>query len=213
MGNPSFTTENLVGYELGYRASLTRQLSFDFVSYFNKYDNQETVDPGAPLFETTPAPPHLFLPLVYGNLMHGESHGLEVFSDWRLTQHWILSAGYAFEQIHMHLEPDTHDTSSLSEAQGSSPVHSAQLRSHYVLPRGLSWDVSAFYSGRLSDPVVPSYTRLDSQLNWQWKEGVVFGVVGQNLLKDDHLEFIESTAIARSALVQRSAYAKITWHF
>ena len=145
--------------------------------------------------------------------MHGESHGLEVFADWRVTQHWILSPGYAFEQIHMHLEPDTHDICAVTAAQGSSQVHSAQLRSHYALPRGLSWDLSAFYNGRLSDPVVPSYTRLDSQLNWQWKEGVTFSVVGQNLLKDDDLEFVDGNTVARSSLIQRSAYAKITWRF
>jgi iron complex outermembrane recepter protein len=213
LGNPDLETENLLAYEAGYRASLTKKLSLDLALFYNHYDNEITTDPGTPFFTATPAPPHLVLPLIYHSLMHGDSQGAEIFSDWRVNEHWILSPGYAFEDIHMHLEPDTHDTAAVSAAQGSSPVNSAQLRSHYVLPRGFSWDASAFYVGRLADPVIPSYTRLDTQLNWQCREGLVFSVVGQNLLKQNHLEFIDSLEIARSSLMQRTGYAKLTWHF
>lgn len=213
IGNPQLQTENLLAYEAGYRASLTKQLSVDLASYFNRYDHQMTIDLSTPFFESQPAPPHMVLPLVYQNLMYGESHGVEVFSDWRVTQHWFLSPGYAFEQMHMHLDPGSSESADVNAAQGNSPVHSAQLRSHYVLPYGLSWDVSAFYVGRLADPVIPSYTRLDTQLSWQWREGITFSAVGQNLLKDGNQQFIDGTGIARSALIQRTAYAKITWRF
>jgi hypothetical protein len=36
-------------------------------------------------------------------------------------------------------------------------------------------------------------------------------VVGQNLVKDRHLEFVDSSA--RSTLVKRGVYAKFTWQF
>ena len=212
-GNPNLRTENFVGEELGYRAVLTPRIALDLVSFFNKYDNQETVDSGAPFFTSSPAPPHTVIPFIYGNLIHGETHGFEVFSDWRLTSHWTLSPGYAFEGIHMHREIGTQDVADVYEAEGSTPVHSAQLRSHYALPHSLSWDLSAYYVGRLSDPVVSSYTRRDSQLSWQCNEQNTFSVVGQNLLRDDHLEFVDDTGAARSALVQRSAFAKLTWRF
>jgi hypothetical protein len=38
-------------------------------------------------------------------------------------------------------------------------------------------------------------------------------LVGQNLVRDEHLEFIESTGAATSTLIKRSAYAKFTWRF
>jgi len=38
-------------------------------------------------------------------------------------------------------------------------------------------------------------------------------LVGQNLVKDRHLEFIDDTGSVRSTLIKRSAYAKFTWQF
>lgn len=212
-GNPSLKNEGLLAYEAGYRASLTKRLSLDLAAYYNAYDHQQTLEPSTPFFEESPAPPHIVFPLVYQNLMHGETHGLEVFADWRLTSRWILSPGYAFERIHMHVEPSSQDTGAVGTAEGSSPVHSAQLRSHYQFPHGLSWDVSAFFNDRLADLAVPSYTRLDTQMTWQWKERLTLSAVGQNLAQDKHLEFVDVTAVERSSLAQRSGYAKLTWYF
>ena len=113
----------------------------------------------------------------------------------------------------MHLAPTSQDTTSVSDAQGSSPNHSAQLRSHFVLSRALSWDTSAYFVGRLTDPSEPSYTRLDTQLSWAVGEGVSVSFVGQNLLRDLHEEFVDTTGTARSTMVKRSAYAKFTWRF
>jgi iron complex outermembrane recepter protein len=212
-GNPHLKNEGMLAYEAGYRAAPAKSLSLDFAAYYNRYDHQETLEPSALFSEDTPAPPHMVLPLVYQNLMHGGSHGFEIFSDWRVSRNWILSPVYAFEQIHMHLEPLSVDFDEPLSAEGSSPVHSAQLRSHYVLPRGFSWDVSAFYVGRLRDPELPSYTRLDTQLAWQWKEDVILSFVGQNLLMNAQPQFVDDHGVARSSLDQRSAYAKFTWRF
>src|SRR5580704_1566015 len=39
-----------------------KRLSIDPVAFYGDYTHQETVEPAAPFFETTPAPPHLFIP-------------------------------------------------------------------------------------------------------------------------------------------------------
>jgi iron complex outermembrane receptor protein len=213
LGNPNLGSEKTIAYEAGYRMSLTERLSLDFAAYFNDQSDQETTEPGAPVFEPTPAPPHLVLPLIYGNLMHGESHGFEVGANWKVASRWTLSPGYAFEQIHMHLDPTSHDTTSVPEAEGSSPVHSAQLRSHLALLYGLSWDASAYFVDRLTDPVIPAYTRFDTGLTWQWNKKSSLRFVGQNLLKDRHEEFVDSTGSAGTTLIKRSAYVEWTWQF
>jgi hypothetical protein len=38
-------------------------------------------------------------------------------------------------------------------------------------------------------------------------------VVGQDLVKDRHLEYVDNSGTVRSALIKRSAYAKLTWQF
>ena len=141
-------------------------LSIDFAAYYSHYTHQNTSEPSTPFFVATPSP-HLVLPLTTENLMHGETHGMELAVNWKVTRRWTLNPGYAFEQIHMHLAPTSKDTDSVSEAQGSTPVNAAQLRSHIDLVRGLSWDTSAYFVGRLADPREASYTRLDGGLSWR----------------------------------------------
>ena len=211
IGNPNVKNEDLLAYEAGYRTMLSDRVSVDLAAYYNSYTNQDTVEPTTPFIEDTPAPPHLDVPETYENLMYGETQGLEIFANWKVLDRWTLSPGYAFEQIHMHLEPESQDTTSVSAAEGSSPVHSAQLRSHVVLPRNLGWDTSLFFTDRIADPVIPAYTRLDTGLTWQWKKGVVFSLVGQNLLKDRHLEYDDLYSSTATTLVKRSVYAKVTW--
>jgi iron complex outermembrane recepter protein len=213
LGNPHFNDEWLTAYEAGYRTRLSERLSLDLALYYNKYTSQETTEPITPFFETTPAPPNLVLPSTYENLMYGETHGLEIFANWQVSERWTLSPGYALEQIHMHLDPASQDTTSVSAAQGGSPAHSAQLRSHYALPHGIAWDTSGYFVSRIADPAVPSWIRLDTSVSWQWKKQFVITLAGQNLLKDHHLEYVDLTGSTEATLIKRSAYAQITWHF
>ena len=213
MGNPKINDESLVTYELGYRAALWNRVSFDFAAYYNDYDNLETVEPGTPFFESSPPPPHTVFPVTYQNFMLGETHGLEVAASWNVTHRWSLKSGYAFERIHMHVSPLSVDTTSAPGLEGASPVHSAQLRSHVDLGHRLSWDTTTYYVDRLKAFFIPSYTRLDSELSWRFREKASFSIVGQNLARDHHMEFVDVTQTERTTLVKRSAYAKLRWEF
>jgi iron complex outermembrane receptor protein len=210
-GNPYFQDEESIVYEAGFRTAVAKRLNLDVSAYYGDYESQQTTEPAAPFFESSP--PQIVAPLIYKNLMHGEIHGLEIFANWKPYTRWTLSPGYAFEQVHMHLAPASQDTTSVAEAQGSSPVHSAQLRSSIVLWRNVNWDVSAYFVDRLVDPATPSYTRVDTQLSFPLGERGVLSLVGQNLLRDHHQEFTESSGSVLSTLVKRSMYAKLSWQF
>ncbi len=213
VGNPHFKDEGLISYELGYRVELSPRLSLDLATYYSDYDHQETSAPASPFFEATPSPPHLVEPLTIQNSRYGEAHGLEMAVNWKVTDRWTLSPGYAFEQIHMHLDSPSQDTQSLLYAEGSSPVHSAELRSHLDLRHGIGWDTSAYFVDRLKSGAIPAYTRLDTGLTWRWTEGLAVSLVGQNLVKDRRQEFLDDSETVRSTLVKRTAYVKFTWQF
>ena len=212
-GNPQLQNESLLAYEAGYRTLLRKDFSVDLAAYYNNYDNLETWEPSALFFENTPAPPHLVMPLLAQNMMHGESHGIEAFANWQVLPRWTLSPGYAFERIHLHLDPGSHDSISIAYAAENTPVNSAQLRSHVALPRQFAWDTSVYFVDRLVNPSIASYTRLDTGLTWQWKENLTLSLFGQNLLQDRHLEFQDSSRSINSSLMPRAAYGKLTWHF
>jgi iron complex outermembrane receptor protein len=211
-GNPLVANEESTDYEIGYRTSFLARLSIDVTAYYNNYAHQNTSEPSPPFLVNLPSP-HFVLPFTSQNLMHGETHGFEVAVNWKAARRWTLNPGYAFEQIHMHLAPVSQDTASVGEAQGSSPVNAAQLRSHLDLLRGLSWDTSAYFVGRLNDPAEPSYTRLDTGLSWPLGEKINLSLFGQNLLRERHEEFVDSTGNTMSTLIKRSAYARVEWRF
>lgn len=213
IGNRNLKDEGLTAVEAGYRATLASSLTVDLATYYNVYDHLYTVEPTTPFFESVPAPPHEVVPYTNENLMHGETHGLEVAVNWRPTSRWTLSPGYAFEQIHMHVAPSSQDFYSASWTEGGSPKHSAQLRSSLRLWWGLSWDASAYFVDRIPAFAVPSYTRVDTQLSWKFAEGTTISFVGQNLARDHHEEFVDTSFTEMPTMVKRSAYVKFTARF
>ena len=73
--------------------------------------------------------------------------------------------------------------------------------------------MTVYFVGRIKDPVVPSYTRLDTGLTWQAGEKFSFSVFGQNLLQNERLEYVDVLGSTASTLVKRGAYAKVKWIF
>jgi len=210
---PDVANELSIDYEIGYRTTVAKEFSIDLAAYYDTYSGLATEEPQAPVFDSQPSPAHVLLPLTYGNLMHGETHGIEGFATWKIGDRLTLSPGYTFEQIHMHLDPGSQDAGSVADSEGSSPVSSAQLRAHVALPRGIAWDTNAYFVGRIEDPLVPSYTRLDTGITWRAGERLSFSVFGQNLLNKERLEYVDTLGSTASTLVKRSAYAKVKWEF
>ena len=212
-GNPKLESEHVIAYEAGYRAQPNERLSLDVTLFFNRYDHLISLEPGPEVFEQAPAPARFLKPITFENLLYGTTEGAELAANLKITNRWTLSPGYSFLEMHLHTKPASQDTSTAADFQGSNPQHQAQLRSHVELSHGLAWDASAYFVGALPFQQVASYTRLDSQLSWKFAERGEFSVVGQNLLRDHHLESFDAVTLVNSSLIKRSAYAKFTWRF
>lgn len=212
-GSPTRQDERLNAFEAGYRAEITKRLSFDGTVFYNDYDNLVSVEPGTPFLEIVPAPAHLVIPNVLSNLLYGETHGVELSVDWKATKRWTVSSGYSFLTMHLHRDATSQDLTSIPGTEGAFPSQQAQLRSHLDLSSHWQWNAAAYFVGRLSAQAVPSYTRLDSNVIWQPRKQFSISLVGQNLLRDHHLEFFGPDQTEDSSLIKRSAYAKITWQF
>jgi hypothetical protein len=115
--------------------------------------------------------------------------------------------------MHLHRDALSQDLTTAAGTEGGSPHHQAQLRSHVDLPGKWSWNMSAYFVGRLWAQGVPSYTRLDTNLTWQPAERFSITVAGENLLKDHHLEYMGPDSLILPSMIKRSAYAKIAWQF
>jgi iron complex outermembrane receptor protein len=219
IGNKEFQDEHLVAYEAGYRATASKRLTFDLSAYFNRYDNLQTTEPSTSFLESTPAPPHEVETLTYGNLMHGESHGLEMSANWKVMDRWQLSPGFAFDAIHLHTDPQSQDQQTVAFSQGNTPTRMGQLRSHVDLWKKCSWDLSGYYVDPLRNQGfsgavrIPGIMRVDTGLTWKGFEHLTFTVAGQNLLKNEHVEFEDFFGSMQSSQIRRSGYVKLTWQY
>jgi iron complex outermembrane receptor protein len=207
-GGPAAGDEDMLDFEAGYRAQVTKTVSLDLSTFYDHYKDLQTREPGAPFFSANPVP-HVVVPLYYANEMHGTGYGGELSLGWKPLSTWKLDAGYSYLRQVFHLNPGSQDPSSLLSA-GDSPRHQFQVRSQFNLPHRTEFDTSLFYIGRLLDEAVPAYTRLDLRIGWHPLESVDLDLVGQNLLAPRRLEFLNNTGIV-PAYATRIIFARLTW--
>jgi len=212
-GNKNFESQTVTAYEAGYRAQAGGRITFDLATFYNSYNRLRTIEPGRPFLETDPQPAHLIFPLVFDNLMRGETYGGEVSINLNATNEWKLACSYSLLRLQLRRTRESVDTTSEESGEGSSPQHQFQIHSYYKLPRNLELDASLYHVSRLPYLPVPSYTRLDLRFGWRMSERIEFSAGGQNLLNDRHLEFTGDDAGVLSSQVKRSAYGKLTWRF
>jgi iron complex outermembrane recepter protein len=206
--------ERLRDFETGYRAQLKSRLSLDVSTFLGFYSDLRTQEIGVPVFTFTPMPPHLVIPLLVRDLGHGQSYGGEVFLNWNATPRWRLSPGYSYLRVNLTREPGSQDTT-LQSTASASPRNEFQMRSLLNLTRHVDWDASVAYTGTLRDGgngATPSYTRVDTRLEWRVGEHAALSLAGQNLLTPRHFEFQDVYPI-RAAFIERKVSGTITWRF
>lgn len=206
-GNPDVSNEELMAYEIGYRAEVSKRFAFDLAVFYNAYENLKTKRRGTPLFEW---PDRLIIPFNLVNEMPGETYGVEVVGHWTMSDTWRFTAWYSFLQMELN-ELDV--TPEYSEA-GDSPHNQARLQSSWDLPRDWQFDLALRYVDNLpSVQQVPSYLSMDVRLAWVPSENFELALVGQNLLDDHHMEFNPYQYSIFPTQPRRSAFAKVTWRY
>jgi iron complex outermembrane recepter protein len=211
-GNPQQKSEHLLATELGYRVQANSWISIDISTFYNQYRDLRSVEPSVPFAVTGPVP-YTEIPLVYGNLLHGTTEGIEATAHLKITDRWTLSPGFAWLKMHLRADSISLDATTAADIEGSIPRHQAQLRSSWNLSHGFSWDTSIYFVDGLPAQQLPSYTRLDTRFSWRPWERLELSLVGQNLLKERHVESNDTHTGVNPTQVERSAYAKVSWRF
>jgi iron complex outermembrane receptor protein len=212
LGSPSFDSEKLLAYEIGYRTELQRRVFFDIAGFYNHYTDLRTLEPAQPFVEAKPGPPHLVFPSTAQNLMQGDSFGAEAAVTWRATDWWQLRPAYSFQEIQLQLQPGSKDTSSLSLAR-TSPRHQVTLLSRLDLGPNVDFDSNLRFVDTLPSLGIASYLELDLRLAWRPRNDLELSLVGQNLLQAHHLEFSRTFVDEQRTEVDRGFYGKVTWRF
>jgi iron complex outermembrane recepter protein len=192
IGGPNFQPEKLIAYESGYRGQIGPSLSFSASAFYNVYDDLRSIEV---------APDGLFLPLRWGNAMHGDTYGAEFWGNYQVREWWRVDFG--FNELRENFRFKLGSSGLLGVAQaGDDPSHQASLRSSMIL-RAFTLDANLRYVASLPNPEVAAYTELNARLGWHISQHWEAALSGSNLLHAHHEEFTAppSEAISRAVFV------------
>jgi iron complex outermembrane recepter protein len=202
-GGSDFQSEELIAYELGYRAQPADSLGIALSTFYDDYNDLRSIE--------QVHPPAAF-PIFIGNGLRGDSYGAELTADYHATSFWRLRAGYTELRVHLHHRPGSTDTNP-GTSEANDPEHLLSLRSSVDVR---NWQLDATYRqvSRIETQNVPGYDELDLRLAWLPSPSLELSVVGQNLLHAHHPEFGVITGMSNTRTeIERGVYGKALWRF
>jgi iron complex outermembrane receptor protein len=220
-GNHELRSEDLVAYELGYRAQYSSRLGLDAAIFFNDYDNLRsnelagffcapsgtsvTLDPTC-IFTST----NLANALIFGNELEARSYGLELAIDWSASDRVRLKASYALLKQDADHEGDI---SSESFIEDQSPEHQLSVLSEVALTSRTDLTAWVRFVDELTYFDIDSYWAADLRLAWRPTDSLELAMIGKNLLEDGHQEFISELNDIVPTEIERSFVATLQWSF
>ena len=208
-GSPNVLSEELVAYELGYRAQANPRFFWDLAGFYDVYNRLWVANAGIPFSELDPPPPHTVIPFYAGSNAYGNSYGFELSANWHPCDWWRVVAGYSYLQFHLQ----SVQTALATYSEGQDPQNQFFLRSSMDLSKRVNLDSMLRYVDALPAFAIPSYVEMDLRLAWKPRDDLELSLVGQNLLQNRHREFGSSTFQLPIIEVPRSLYGKLTWTF
>jgi iron complex outermembrane receptor protein len=196
VGGPDFQTEKLMAYEIGARIQASPRAAVSVSTFYNVYDDLRSI-------EITPV---TLLPLQWGNLMKGDTYGLEAWGEYQVAAWWRLSGAANYLDQEFKFKPGSFQVLGVSQA-GNDPKYQASLKSSMNLGEDLTLDTALRYVSALPEPRVPAYVELNGRLGWNINDQVQLALSGRNLLHERHLEY------TGGAPIPRSVYVDLQWRF
>jgi len=196
-GDPDFLPERVSAYELGYRSRPASNFSLSVAGFYNVYDDLRTIET---------ASSSVFLPLVWGNQMRGDTYCVEAWANWQIADWWLVSSGVTAMRKLLSFKPGASGLLGLAEAADDPNGH-ASLRSSMNFGSRLTFDAVVRYVGSLPDPALRAYAEMDARIAWQAGKFLELSLGGANLLHARHYEF----PAPNGAAISRSVVAEALW--
>jgi len=209
--NPAFRSEQLNGYELGYRGLAGSRFSVDIDGFYNHYGDLFSEDLIAlDVIETNPPPTHLLISAQFGNGLVASTTGMELAPEWRPEPWWRLRGSYSFLDMHVEKGTNSKDIGSAPTVQGSSPEYQALIQNGFDLPKSVNVDMEVRYVSALPGIQVPSYWTGGATVQWAASRHIQLKAVGENLFQPHHVEFVYDPGPPTG--IRRGFYGQITFH-
>lgn len=206
-GNWNFRSEDLMAYEIGYRAQPEERFAYDIALFYNVYESMADMLPTTPY---TDSYGNLIVPAEYYNGARGRTYGVEVCGEWKLTEKWRVNGSYTY----LHLDFDVPADQAPTYLAGANPCNQVKGVSQWDLGEHWQFDAILRYVDELPASGAPSYLTMDLRMAWTPRKNLEVAVYGRNLLQNHHIEFAEYPPMFfYGTEVARSVYGKVTWKF
>jgi iron complex outermembrane recepter protein len=212
-GQLDFESEDLLAVELGYRVRPHKHLFFDVAAFANFYDDLQSFEFEAPVFNPIPAPGHFEQPIVTRNRLSGETYGVELAATWDAADWWRLNSSFSWLEMDLKADPSSTDISVMA-LEDVDPEFQWSLRSHIDLSSNWEFDQTLYYVDALKSQQVRSYFRLDLRVGWHPTKDIEVSIVGQNLLDSQNQEWGNDRIQTNDRnLTERSVFGKLVLKF
>jgi iron complex outermembrane receptor protein len=210
LGSNALVPEDLVAYEIGYRAAPTDNFAWDIAAYINDYNKLLGYTPnGTPFLIPLPPPTNvgIAVPSHVDNNTSARTYGFETTATYKCSESWKLFGSYSLFE---------------ADVTGGDPFTDGQITQgapHNMIYLMSSHDIGCWQFdliGRYVDALmwmnVPSYFEVDARIGCQVTKNMDVSIVGQNLCNTHHLEFVYADFPVATE-VRRSWYGMLTWKF
>jgi iron complex outermembrane receptor protein len=209
-GNHQFQSEEVVGYEAGYRTLIRNRVFLDVAAFRNQYGRLQSFS--APMLST--AGGDTYITIEYQNEIGGTTTGFEIAPQAALTSWWRLNTSYSFLSPNFHANGPTSNisaTGSVSTYEKSSPKHMVMAQSMMNLPDKFEFDQTYRFVSALPAQKVEAYQTMDLHLGRELGKHLRFAVVGQNLFQPHHVEWGTGDPTQPPVGIDRAAYAQLSF--
>ena len=160
-----------------------------------------SIESGSTFFNGT----FIELPLVTDNKNSVQTYGFDIATVWQMLDWWRWDINYSL----LKMDFEGQDA---ADQIGISPQQSFSLRSALSPLKNVDLDLLFRYVDTYIDPDINDYVSMDIRLAWRPINDIELSLVGQNLLAEQHLEYINE-ASPTPIEIDRGMYGKLAWQF
>lgn len=211
LGDHHFKSEDVLGYEGGYRGLLTRRVLIDASVFRNQYTHLQSFGPTV----VTQSGATTYLTIQYTNQIHGDIYGFEFTPQVSIIRPWRVNLAWSYMNANFDADGATSDisaTGSVNTYEHSSPKNQVDIQSMIDLPGKISFDQTYRYVSALPAQKIPAYQTMDLHLGRPMGNNFTLEFVGQNLFQPHHYEWGTGDPAQTPVGIYRDGYLRLSFH-
>jgi len=210
LGNKQFMSEDVVGYELGYRILHGSRFYVDLSGFWSQYTNLQSFSAAS----LSSSGGLTYITIQYENQIAGHATGFEFAPQVTVASWWHANVNYSYVSGNFAASGPTSDissTGSVNTYEKSTPRHIVFVQSKMDLPWLFQFDQTYRYVSDLPAQKVNAYQTMDLVLGRPLGRDVFFKVVGQNLFQPHHNEWGTGDPNQPVVGINRGMYVQVSF--